>query len=77
MLHRILISPDLPNVGREKKGENHNPSVTNSSYETNAGSNFTRNSENEPRNGILPFTNSLNIGEGVGGGGSHFLKRQH
>ena len=64
MFHRILISPDLPNVGREKKGENHNPSVTNSSYETNAGSNFTRNSENEPRNGILPFTNSLNIGEG-------------
>ena len=64
MLHRILTSPDLPNVGREEKWENHNLSITNSSYETCAGSNFTLNSDNEPRNGILPFTNSLNTGEG-------------
>ena len=64
MLYRILTSADLPNVGREEKWENHNLSVTNSSYETCAGSNFTLNSDNEPRNGILPFTNSINIGEG-------------
>ena len=77
MLHRILTSPDLPNVGREEKWENHNLSVTNSSYETCAGSNFTLNSDNEPRNGILPFTNSLNTGKGGGRGESQFLKRQY